>query len=683
MTRLFMKFKEGSIKQKLIGSFGLIIALLFVSVSGVVILVSAFSRHLTIQKVYYERVVQVGSIKLNMANIWQYFSDASLTQKRSVIDNEVQTNFKQASDHLSKLLQSEYDDPQINHKLEKLKRDLPLLVTTGKAMFAAYGESREAGDAEMKAFDVIAARVISQGSIIAELLQKELDQWEQTAEARAQASVWLGGSLVLIAAVLALAAALMTISDFCKSIARLSRFIDGITQGQFWLRIMRIDNQKNEFNKIYRGLNGMLDQMETFFREINQSVEHASQNKYYRKPISRGLKGNYVQALDKIGMALTDQETAQIKLEKDRQMLVQSVDRILNEMEKLSNGDLTAHLAEDQPGAIGELFKGFNKTAQKFNTLLGQVAESVQSTVQTSSTIGERTRNISEGAHEQSGQTLGIAGAVEEMTATVQENSKSISVVSEIADKSGKDAAEGGNIVRSIIERMNKIAAVVGRSAETIESLGKRSNEIGEIIQAIQEIADQTNLLALNAAIEAARAGEQGRGFAVVADEVRKLAERTTIATKDITAKISNIQEDTSLAVSSMGDATNEVQSGKESVAEAGTALESIINNSEELNNMILQIASASEEQSLTSEEISKNIDRISSVSRDNANDIEEIVESINELNSYMERLQSLVNQFEFSESSHSQTITVEHGFAGLPRTSANEAAAVDELANF
>jgi methyl-accepting chemotaxis protein len=232
------------------------------------------------------------------------------------------------------------------------------------------------------------------------------------------------------------------------------------------------------------------------------------------------------------------------------------------------------------------------------------------------------------------------------------ENSRNAASTSETAKRAKVAAEQGGTVVEETVKGMNRIALVVNQSAQTVKALGRSSDQIGEIIGVIDDIADQTNLLALNAAIEAARAGEQGRGFAVVADEVRKLAERTTKATKEIAGMIKQIQGETSGAVSAMEEGTKEVEQGKELADKAGVSLKQIVEVSQQVTDMVAQIAVASEEQSSASEQISKNVEAISTVTGETANATQQISRAAEDLNRLTENLQQLVGKFRLSKSS-------------------------------
>ena len=201
---------------------------------------------------------------------------------------------------------------------------------------------------------------------------------------------------------------------------------------------------------------------------------------------------------------------------------------------------------------------------------------------------------------------------------------------------------------------MIRISDVVKKSSETVEELGKSSNEIGEIIQVIDDIADQTNLLALNAAIEAASAGEQGRGFAVVADEVRKLAERTSKATQEIAGMIKHIQKDTEGAVKSMQQGTKEVEKGRNLAEKAGDSLKEIIKGADRVTDIVTQVAAASEEQSRASEQITQNIELITNVTQQSATGVRQIAHAAEELNQLTGNLQSLISSFKVDASLYS-----------------------------
>lgn len=202
-------------------------------------------------------------------------------------------------------------------------------------------------------------------------------------------------------------------------------------------------------------------------------------------------------------------------------------------------------------------------------------------------------------------------------------------------------------IIEDTVNGMNGIAASVQEAASVITELGSRSKEIGRIIMVIDDIVDQTNLLALNAAIEAARAGEQGRGFAVVADEVRKLAERTTLATKEISSMIKAIQEDTKRAVSSMDASKREVEAELKLSKEAGGAINLIISSFNRVAEMIHQIAVSAEEQSTVSEQISMDIESVASVTKETAAGSTEIASSAAGLSSVASQLEELVSRFD------------------------------------
>ncbi len=330
-----------------------------------------------------------------------------------------------------------------------------------------------------------------------------------------------------------------------------------------------------------------------------------------------------------------------------------SIDEIIKPIEEstkviseMAKGDLTVRINKNYKGDHQILKTSINNLGESLENIVNDITDAVQATSSATNQISASTEEMAAGAQEQSSQTAEVASAVEQMTKTILETAQNAGLAAENAKNAGQVANEGGVIVKNTINGMVRIANVVQHSSDTIKKLGASSNEIGEIIQVIDDIADQTNLLALNAAIEAARAGEQGRGFAVVADEVRKLAERTTKATKEIAVMIKQIQSETGEAVSSIETGNKEVEQGKILAEKSEESLNKIIASTNNVLDVINFVASASEEQTATAEQISKNIEGISSVTEESAASTQQIARAAEDLNQLTERLHSLVVQF-------------------------------------
>ena len=325
-------------------------------------------------------------------------------------------------------------------------------------------------------------------------------------------------------------------------------------------------------------------------------------------------------------------------------------------VQSVENADLNTVFKSDRKDEIGDLMKSFDRFVETLKETLTRVIEAAAAVASASAEISAGTEEMAAGAQEQSSQAADVSSAMEQMTRTILENSKNAAGTTETA-KSARVAAErGGKVVQESINAMRKIAEVVLKSASTVRALGKSSDQIGDIVSVIDDIADQTNLLALNAAIEAARAGEQGRGFAVVADEVRKLAERTSTATKEIAEMIKKIQTDTTDAVVSMEAGTKEVNEGIRLADDAGNALSEIVEVFHRVTEKVAQIAAASEQQAASSEQISKNVEAISSVTHETASGIQEIARTAEDLNRLTESLQTLTGRFKLSSDGTTQS---------------------------
>jgi methyl-accepting chemotaxis protein len=339
-------------------------------------------------------------------------------------------------------------------------------------------------------------------------------------------------------------------------------------------------------------------------------------------------------------------EEAVRESERLRDELIRDVETILEAMNSFSDGDLSATVAVEREGPIGKLFEGFNRAVERIDEMIGHVTDAIAVTADNSREISAGAKDVADGAVRQTAQTGEIAGAVQEMTMTAEETKNNADVAAETAGRAGDEARAGGEAVQEVVEGMRKIVAVVNRSAETISKLGENSNKIGDIVGVIEEIADQTNLLALNAAIEAARAGEQGRGFAVVADEVRKLAERTSKATKEISSMINQIQADTIFAVAEINNGAEAAQKGEKTTARAGDAIKRIVDSSGEVVQRIQHLANSSEQQLSAALDISRSIEEISGVTNRTSEGMQAIARASDELRQLTDALSGTVSQF-------------------------------------
>ena len=233
-----------------------------------------------------------------------------------------------------------------------------------------------------------------------------------------------------------------------------------------------------------------------------------------------------------------------------------------------------------------------------------------------------------------------------QMSATVSEVAKNSQTAADGARDAQSVANKGGEVVSNAVTGIEELTTLVERTAGEVKQLDENSEQIGEIISVIDDIADQTNLLALNAAIEAARAGEQGRGFAVVADEVRQLAERTTKATSEVRERIGKVQSETAMVVTSMEEGATKSEEGIKLVRETGDALREIVHSVDSVSSMIQQIATAAEEQSSTTDEISNNVEGMARITDETSTKVKTNSEAIVGLNGSFDELRTLVEVF-------------------------------------
>lgn len=316
--------------------------------------------------------------------------------------------------------------------------------------------------------------------------------------------------------------------------------------------------------------------------------------------------------------------------------------------------DLTIKLNVETSDESGAMAEAFNKMISGLHFIIKETRASIERLASASEELSASAMQIADGGKAQSARAAQVSTAAQQMSATIVEVAKNISDASSAVKETSAVAKSSGKIVTETITSMNGISTTAKQSSRIISTLGGRSKEIGKIITVIEDIADQTNLLALNAAIEAARAGEQGRGFAVVADEVRKLAEKTMQATKEISAMIKPMQDDTALAMASTEEEVRAVEQGVKLAKDAGEALTSISVKVNDVNVMMNQIASATEEQSTTTEQISNDIEAVATVVKETSDSAQQIARASQNIAELAAGLKTLVDTFKITGVLHS-----------------------------
>ncbi|HEH9417419.1 MAG: methyl-accepting chemotaxis protein [Aeromonas sobria] len=321
---------------------------------------------------------------------------------------------------------------------------------------------------------------------------------------------------------------------------------------------------------------------------------------------------------------------------------------LLEQTRRVSSGDLTSRIDMQQfnNDELGTLAKGFGEMQDNLRTLVSEVSGSVVQLSSAAEEISSVARQSANNMNAQQHELNQLATAMNEMQATVQEVSRNTSDAASAATSASETAEIGAKTVNDSIQRIERVAGAIESTAVVIRQLGDDSRNIGMVLEVIRGIAEQTNLLALNAAIEAARAGEQGRGFAVVADEVRTLAKRTQDSTSQINTIIAELQQRAEQAGSTMQQSQELMNTTVSTAREAGASISQISGSVSSISHMNIQIATATEEQGAVSEELNRNVVNISHASEEVASGATQMAQACNELNHLATQLQEMVRRF-------------------------------------
>jgi methyl-accepting chemotaxis protein len=306
---------------------------------------------------------------------------------------------------------------------------------------------------------------------------------------------------------------------------------------------------------------------------------------------------------------------------------VRPLNDLTEKIELISDGDLTVTVGYDGRDEVGRVSTSVGKMIASLNGMIGTILTLSRSVVTTIDALQVNAEKTTEGTREQTDQASQISAAAEEMAQTVTTIARSAAVASDTSAEAMSAATAGQEIAATAMEIVNNVYASTIELADTVGSLNRKTGEIGDIVAVINDIADQTNLLALNAAIEAARAGEQGRGFSVVADEVKKLAEKTLTSTTEISEKIKAVQKESEKTAKSMGGASQEVTKATDHIRKMGESLRVIVDTVAKVQDQIGQIAVGVGQQATTAEEMARNVEGTRSISSNIQGMAEEVVE--------------------------------------------------------
>ncbi|MCB9208253.1 MAG: HAMP domain-containing protein [Ignavibacteriales bacterium] len=695
-----------NIKTKMYAAFGSITAFMILFSAIVIYRFVGFNDEVEQYSSLQEEIILAHEIQYSITNVWQFFTDASLTKDDAVIKEEAMKFYDQALADMEKWKEHNNGDNILIEKISNVKESFKGLKDKGYEMFIAYSLGEESGNIAMDAFDKAAEKCLSDIDLLVD--EKGADGTKQINSIISDSSLAVSfvSIIVGILIITSLPVAYFITKHIVSNINKLKTAAEQITKGKddvivdiksndelgvlaksfnvmsetLSIQLSYLDNLPtpimvidNEFNINYMNKKGAevvgeeqkslvgkkcYDQFKTKHCNTEKcsclqamKKDYAVTEETIARPNGKELPIMYTGSpiKNKEGKIIGAIEyVADISDLKEREdYLKNSTQEILFAMNKFAEGDLTVNVTpKNSNDDIGHLFNGFNNSVLQINKTLNQVLEAVHATASAATQISSSTEEMAAGAEEQSSQTTEVATAMEQMAATITETTRNIVKTNDAAKESKNLATNGQVVIESTIKGMKNIESVVKQASDIITKLGDSSEQIGQIVQVINDIADQTNLLALNAAIEAARAGEHGRGFAVVADEVKKLAERTTVATNEIADMVNKIQADSSNAVDAIKKGNDEVSNGMNEAVKAGQSMSEIVKSSDKVLEISSQVAVTSEEQSATVEQISRSVESINAVSQESALGIQQVAGATNDLNQLTEQLQNMVGKF-------------------------------------
>ncbi|GEM_PF-464334 len=446
---------------------------------------------------------------------------------------------------------------------------------------------------------------------------------------------------------------LNAMNDMTEYLREMATIAEHISRGDFSVRV-RPRGQEDAFGSAFQNMTHYLQEMAEVSDEIAKgNLKVNVQPKSDRDRFGKSFKN------------MLDNTLGLVQSQDERDRIQDSIMKLLNEVADVSDGDLTVE-AEVTPDMTGAIADAFNYMIAQLRQLIQRVKNTTLQVGSSASDIQQTTESLAKGSELQSQQILDTSQALSFMAASILKVSDNADTSAKVAEESLESAKLGTEAVNNNIEAMHRIREQVQETAKRIKRLGERSQEIGEIVQIIDDIADRTSMLALNASIQAAMAGEAGRGFATVAEEVERLAERSTNATKQISTLTEAIQTETNEVVAAMEETTREVVEGSQLANEAGQALQKIQTVSHGLAQLIQSISQSAKQQARGSEALAQAMTGISEITGQVTNSSRQAAHSVRSLVSLADELRGSVVTFKLPENQNGNTGNLNNSFNGL-----------------